>query len=140
MDEKPETFDWVAARAECSLSRAFQILREMVDSNVKTANRVRSPDATFELKAIQGDSPKFMVIRKRDLSGAAEFSNVTFELSDHAIQAKKSAGPHQADQKPILSATPSFTLDGECIFDVAGRSLKLWQISQIALEGLFFGK
>jgi hypothetical protein len=34
------SFDWVTARAKCSLERTFQTLAEIVDSDIKAANNL----------------------------------------------------------------------------------------------------
>ncbi len=129
MITKPDDFDWVTARWKCSLEMAFQILSEIVDTNVKKINERPHPSATFERRLL---NQKLIVIRKRE----DEISTVVFELSYPAIQVKR-VSPAGAETF-LFSTTPSLTEDGDCILEVEGQPLKFWQITKRALYDLFF--
>jgi hypothetical protein len=135
MDVKPDSFDWVTARSRCSLDKSFQILSEIVSSNVKTANGLVKLTMNFEYKSLDR---KFMVIRTRDMAGVNEISSVVFELSLATIDVRRLNS--RGAEMQTFSAKPSFTEDGDCVFEVGAQSLKLWQISKLALDDLFFSR
>jgi hypothetical protein len=128
MSEEAKTsmdFNWVKARSECSVKRAFETLFEVVETNVKTANELRlGPKfhATYQHKKI--------IVTREDNSD--DLRNVVFELTSTAIIAR------EGQSKQLFSARPRLNETGECLLEVDGSLYKLWQISQKALEDLFF--
>jgi hypothetical protein len=129
-------FNWVHARANCSLEGVFHILSEIVDSDVKQANALRRQGVKFSLNTEA--TSKIMVIRDRDLGGTKETTGVIFELLPDTISVtRKKHGALTEDS--LFSAVPSLNEDGECLMEVKGKPLKLWQMSRKALENLFFG-
>lgn len=134
MDEKPDGFDWVTARSRCSLGSVFQILSEIVASNVKAANALPNQNSTFEQRPLNN---KFLVLVRRDIAGFIATRSVVFELSSSAIDVKlKDAN---GLEKMLFSAKPSFVEEGDCRLEIDGQRFSLWQISRRALEDLFFG-
>ena len=127
--------DWVKARAACSLKGVFQLLSEVVDSDVKAANALDRKDIKFTLN--RGITGKLIVVRERDLGGFGESAGIVFELLPSKITI---AGAGLGD-KPLHTMTPYLNEEGECLLEVEGRPqpLRLWQVSRIALDDLFFG-
>ena len=121
-----EGFNWVKARSECSLKRAFQTLWEVVDSDVKTANALG-----FQAVGFHADFQHKKIIVTRE-ENDDEVRRVVFELSSAAIIVR------EGQSKEMFSAKPRLSEAGECMFQVGESLYKLWQISQRALEDLFF--
>lgn len=121
MDE----FNWVKARSECSLNRAFEILGEVVKTDVEIANGLRR-GAKFQ---VTYKHKKIIVTREENDD---EVSSVVFELSPTAISAR------EGKREPMFSAKPRLSEMGDCLFEIDGQLYKLWQICQKALEDLFF--
>jgi hypothetical protein len=128
-------FNWVHARAHCSLEGVFHILHEIVDSDVKDVNALKRQGVTFRLNT--DATRKIIVARDRDLGGVIESTGIVFELFPDKITIAHKQGA--LIDKSLFSAVPSLNEDGECLMEVNGKSLKLWQVSRKALENLFFG-
>jgi len=121
------SYDWVTARFGCSSSNAFQTLAEMVKVEVSTANELLSPERVF---LVNVHPKEIIVVRTHPKERVA---TIVFEFSSTDISVRS------GDKQPFLRAVPSLHADGECMFEVEGHSLKLWQVSRKALEQLFFG-
>jgi len=124
------SFNWVAARSQCSLKRVFETLAEIVDSDVKAANELPGRKAQFH---VNGGDKKLVVSRDKSVETATPVSTVVFELFPAEISVR-----HGRDTK-LFSARPRLNDDGECMLEVDGQALRLWQVSRKALEDLFFG-
>jgi hypothetical protein len=125
-------FDWVKARAACSLETLFQQLRVAAKRDVDSMNAVLAKDGR-PVQCQFGDySDRFLVT----ISGngfpmrRAEF---TLKPSEIVIETDK-----PKEQK--LSAVASLDQDGVCQLVVEGQRLELWQVCRIALEDLFFAE
>lgn len=139
MDEIPKVFDWVKARSECSLRHVFLQLAEVVDSDVKSIVRQSSREqgisrAKFTLDRVSED--KFIVVKTWNDFGAEQGESVVFELIKQGIAAKLGRAGKQ-----LFVARPALTKTGDCKLRIEGEPepLELWQVSQKALEDLFFG-
>ena len=109
------------------------ILVELLDGDVKAANKLKRKDIEFELNTqVKG---KVIVTRKREMIGLMEATSVVFEFSSDSINVTQRIG---MEVKPLFEAKPGLNHDGECLLEVDGNPLKLWQVSRKALEGLFF--
>jgi hypothetical protein len=126
-------FDWVKARAECSLPHLFGVLGEVVDSDVKAIQKIK-PDMKFTFS--KPTATKVIVGKTWDAGGFSSAESIVFELVDAGIAVKQ--GP---TEKRLLIARPTLDLDGECRLAIDGErdGLELWQVSRRALEALFFG-
>lgn len=131
--DSPETFDWVRARAACSLERIFLVLSETAAGDVRAANELRPSRARFEHKSLDR---KFLVIRQEDAGGVTQAASVVFELQENGIAVRRIT-PARAPE-PIFTAKPSLTPEGECLLEVGRQQLRPWQVSRLALEDLFF--
>lgn len=131
----PESLDWVTRRSECSLAAVFQALAEVLDSNVKTRNNLPHPPAVFRVNRPAAE--KIVVVRERNFGGVVEAETVVFDLlkSGIAVTRKDARG----SGSELFRASPSLNMSGECTLDVNGEELRLWQVSRVALEDLFFG-
>jgi hypothetical protein len=107
--ETPKTFDWVTARSKCSLEAVFQVLDEVVDSDVKKANGLGRRGVSFQLNRLTAN--KFLVMRNRDFGGIPELDTVVFELNAREITVSRRDARGAAEM--FLRATPAFRLHGE---------------------------
>jgi len=118
--------DWVTARSVCSLNRVFQTLYEVIDSDVKTANGLRLQGVGFHASF----QHKKVVVTREENDDAVRA--VVFELTPVSIVVR------EGKSKELFSAKPRLSDTGECMLEVDGQLYQLWQISQKALEDLFF--
>lgn len=133
-DQVPKTFNWVEARAKCSLEQLFIALREVVESDTKEMDRRLIGYRGGTASMTMATDTKFIVVKQRDAGGIMVSESVVFERTASGIAVKD--GP---SQRQILVATHSFTVAGECKLFVDDQPLELWQVSRKALEALFFG-
>jgi hypothetical protein len=129
--------NWVAARSECSRDRQFKALGELIRGDVKAVNGLERRGVEFEINLEVKD--RIIVTRKRDMVGLVESAVIVFELERDRITAKDRTDRSNLAGQLLFHATPGLNEEGECLWTVDGVSLKLWQISKKALEGLFFG-
>jgi hypothetical protein len=132
MSDKPDTmatFDWVKARAYCSLAHVFKQLELGARNDVDIANRERQSGVphTFSISTEPG---RFSVIRS---SGMALPVSVEFSLEGHEIVAC-------IGNQILLQATITLNNEGRCMLKVGGEELEQWHVRRMALEDLFFGK
>ena len=130
--------DWVTARSACSIEATFQVLSEVIDSDVKAANALKRNGLEFKINT--EPRGKLLVIRDQDYAGFHGFTAIVFDLSADKITVteRKGATP---EARLMFSFVPSLNIDGECMYRIEGQEelLKLWQVSRKALEDLFFG-
>lgn len=133
----PRVFNWVKARAECSVGRIFLLLSEVVESDVKAIMELPGRNGTYQRTRVS--ETKFAVSRTQDFGGGIKQDDgVIFERASGAIVVTaKFAG---SDERQLFSAKPSLEPNGDCRLEVNDESLELWQVSRKALEDLFFGK
>lgn len=130
-----ENSQWVKARSECSLKSFFQMFSEVIDYDVKPANDLKRTGVAFRLNR---DIPgKLIVTRDRDLMGFEQSRSVVIELLRGLIRATEAQAADPVG-KPMFSAIPILNDDGECLVEVDKKQLKMWQLSRLALEDLFF--
>lgn len=132
-DQKvPPTRDWVRERAACSVAHLFAVLTEVVDSDMKAANALAGGAGPF--KVATPTRTKVIVIRERRTTAGLESDGVVFELLPGRIAVKDSRS-----QRPLFVVTPAGDpVTGECKFAIGDDHFYAWQISQRALEALFF--
>lgn len=121
----PEDFDWVTARAECSLASVFELLKTAVGRDVDTRHAMPATGNGF---AFVPEHNTFLVIH----SAPNERHTVKFTLESNAIAVT-------FDDKPILTGSVTLCDDGVCRIAVEGQPVAGWQFRRRALERLFFG-
>lgn len=133
--EDAESFDWVKARAACSMESVFRMLAEVVHSDVKSANRLDRARAGFTINEPARD--KVIVARQRDMHGVVEEACIVFELMSGEIKVRQML----PERRDLFSARPILNSEGMCLLEITGeRELqRLWQVSRRALDDLFFG-
>jgi hypothetical protein len=131
---RDDSFDWVTARSKCSLRGAFQILTEVVETNVERANAL--PDSNYSFESKRLDQRLVVTATLESMLGQG-YATVVFHLRDSEIAVTRSLHP-TARSELAFSAKPCFTAEGDCVLEVDGVPLQLWQVSRKALEPLFF--
>jgi hypothetical protein len=120
-------FNWVQARAACSLPKVFKLLEIGVRRDVDVANAIAKEGGeptTFSVK-VQGN---YCVVMREHVEG---FESVEFLLEQDRVSVKEK-------NETKFFGTPSLNADGECRLFVGNAELELWQFCKRALESLFF--
>lgn len=134
-----EAFNWVNAIARCSMPTIFELLAEVVTSDVAAANSIGKKR---EFKMDRPTDDRIAVI------GVGQFGDdlnaergVLFVRGQSRIEVQ-TFYPRSPTRTPIFSCSPSLNREGECKLGIAGDAdepLELWQVSRRALQDLFFG-
>jgi len=121
-------FDWVNARAECSIGLIFEQLKTQVQKDIDARQALsKGPPFYYAFRfKVENDTIIAMI------EGHRLHESVTFRLSGNAIEIMG------RDGKLLLTGTATLNNDGECRLKVNGDELELWQFRKKALEDLFF--
>jgi hypothetical protein len=126
--ETQNNFDWVKARADCSLGQVFKDLKRGVKRDVEAANKI-SADQPHSF-AVSSEDGCFSVTR----SSSVELPlSVEFRLKHDGIEAS-------GDLATDFTIGLTLNNDGHCMLKVNGAELEQWHVRRMALEDLFFGK
>jgi hypothetical protein len=120
-------FDWVRARAQCSVAEVFQKLKLGAKADVDAANSLRNGEPVKFSVIEQGN--RFTVSRDHQSEPA---SSVDFTLEKHIIKIEGVTGK--------IEAFVTLNDDGECKIKIEmdGEELELWHLRRRCLEGLFW--
>jgi hypothetical protein len=121
-------FEWVNARAECSIGLIFEQLKTQVKKDVDARQaQSKGPPFYYGFRfKVENDTIIAMI------EGHRLHESVTFRLSGNAIEV------FGKDSQPLFSGTATINNDGECRLRVNGEDLELWQLRKKALEDLLF--
>ena len=119
-------FNWVKARAACSLEVLFRQLQVAVERDVDIANALNVGSGAKFAVSIHGD--RFVVTRQQEDEGV---SAVKVVLGKTRLVVTTDAGIK-------FEATPVLNVEGACKLVVNDSELDLWQVCRRALEDLFF--
>ena len=122
-------FDWVKARAACSLQVVFKEL-ELDTRHDVDGIREERPDTAAEFEFLVTDGG-FSVMRQ----GKMRPDSIDFTLEGDRIVAKD---PRLGGTS--ITATLTLNDNGDCRLKVGNQELEQWQFRRKALETLFFGK
>lgn len=132
---------WVRDRGCCTLTATFASLHDVVKRDVEEANALPEDvrhDATFQFEVNgQGPMPRFSVTRTRVVSGyAPQVVTVLFTQGRSEIVVESTATRPAVEPFQVI---PSWNARAnQCELRVKDESVELWQVSQRALERLFF--
>ena len=128
INRKPDNFDWITARAECSAVTVFEKLKQLVQKDVHAINERHKGHGVF-VKFISEHSNKFAVTatHERDF----QKKTVDFTLANEEIVIKGVG-------EQSFTVTVGLGGDGECRAKIDGQEYDLWQVRKRALEELFF--
>jgi len=126
----PSEFDWVTARAERSLYRAFKELLKGVEQDVDKHNTHRQQGDPSKWTMAGVSSNGFSVIRE-EASFHPSGASIDFMLSEKGITVSDEKGAK-------FTAVLSLNNEGRCIFKVDKAEMEQSQVRRLALESLFF--
>jgi hypothetical protein len=121
-------FDWVRARAECSLHTTFVRLESGVKSDVDARKEI--PPANSEGVSFKASKEGDRLVVTR--TEGSEVRKVEFSVNQNAILV--------AGDTANFEATPGLNITGDCTLMVEDQELELWQVRRKALERLFFNE
>jgi hypothetical protein len=130
VERKPDNFDWVTARTECSSFKIFAKLRMLIAEDVEIRNALRRKDSFF-FALIEANERRFSVVG--EMYGGSVRKSVMFTLQNNKILASTA-------EKIIFEAEASLGNDGECRAKIGDKEHDLWQLRKMALEELFFAE
>src|SRR3989442_1756760 len=118
-----DDFPWVKERAECSLTKVFEMLRQQVAQDVKIRQEMRQP--IFEGAPNPMFGYGFSITESGDtfavlLDAHNTHERVTFVRGAHSIQVKNTNG------EPLFEAAPSLNAEGKCIVKIGKQEYPLW--------------
>jgi hypothetical protein len=129
-------FDWVKARHECSLSKAFDKLRLDVKADVDTRQSLRVKPLGwdgFEYGfSFSANGSSFYVTIHAGTGRNRQ--GVIFRLEEKYIAV------FDENDKEMFRAMVTIDNDRQCKFFVNGELLEDWQFRKKALEHIFFGE
>ena len=126
--------NWVRGRADCRLDLIFEALKQIIERDIAEFNKLESrkrEGRKFELHVNdEGTMPILRVEQMGDPSGPS----LGIEMSTVAIRIN--GGGLQIFLKPLWSEASS-----KCQLYINGKEgpYEVWEISQRALSGMFFG-
>ena len=122
-------FDWVTARAKCSLSQTFEELKAEVrrDVEIRKAMLPQPPQPSPYTFNFKPTDRTFSVL----LEGHKLHKTVEFTLEGTAIVAR-------ADGEIIWAATVGLNQEGHCMLRINDQDYEHWQARKMALDKLFY--
>jgi hypothetical protein len=123
-----EQFDWVAARAKCSIGVVFERLREQVKIDIEARQRQTERDRHYAFKFVS-EGRMFAAL----VEGHQIHDVTSFVLQDDAIEVRDK-------EKTLFTSTVGLNNEGRCIVKIGNQEYELWQFRKLALEHLLFAK
>jgi len=120
-------FDWVAARADCSVSEVFEKLRAQVKTDVDKRHALRPERTPYAFRFVS-EGPKFIAL----VEGNKLHHAVIFSLENQIISV------YDDDDNVIFKAEVTLNDEGKCVVKIDNEERELWQMRKMALERLFF--
>jgi len=121
-------FDWVAARAACSLPKVFQQLKLEIEADVKARNEKRGENPYYEFSLIAKNGNLVILVSGNNLPQ----KTVTIKLTTKGISV------HDTDDDFMFEATLTLNNEGECRLKIDNQERDFWQFRRMALEDIFF--
>ena len=119
-------FEWVKARAACSVEQMFELLKLEVQNDIAIRLELRPEERYYGFKMVAA-AGSFAVRREGNRIG----SNTAFICHADRIDVMR-------DEKLLFAAKVKLNDDGECVFDINGEEKHSWQLRNMALSRLFF--
>ncbi|MGA7695010.1 MAG: hypothetical protein WCA76_08260 [Candidatus Sulfotelmatobacter sp.] len=133
-------FDWMEARAQCSLSVIFEQLKGDVRNDVEKAQATRKTygeglPAHYGFRLVFTDNGRAIkvLVNGQTASGTIHDS-VSFHLTEKAIEVR------DVSEAVKFEATLTLNGKGECRLRINDEEQELWYLRKLALEDLFFRK
>jgi hypothetical protein len=128
MSEALEQFDWVAARAKCSIGVVFERLREQVRTDVEARKRQTETDRHYAMSFVSEGRMFAALVESHQIHDV-----ISFVLEDDAIEVRDK-------EKALFVSTVGLNNEGRCIMKIDNQEYELWQVRRLALEKLLFRK
>ena len=128
-------FEWVRARAECSIGIVFQKLKDHVKGDMEKRLELREKGERVKFQMGEKEpADSFSVYREGEHQGVYGLKSLKFVMQRHNILV--------VDDNDVVQLSAALTLDNEglCKLQVKGENLEEWQFRKMALENLFFGE
>jgi hypothetical protein len=125
MESQPQNFDWVTARAECSVNVVFRMICLGIESDVVKRNALIGTGSPFFTKYEGDDLVVFRKVQRSPFLVFRQTENGIEVLDGHSKAVR-------------LSSSITLCDDGQCRLMVGGAEREFWQFRRRALEGLFF--
>jgi hypothetical protein len=126
---KDANFNWVLARAECSIAAVFHKLKADVERDISTRNAASGNKANYEYELIDNGA-SFVVGLKGMLGARPEF--IQFTLKTDLIRVTDESG------SVLVEGGVTMNDAGECRMSIGGIEREFWQFRKAALERFFF--
>ena|SRR5579871_4857159 len=132
-DSIPEVFDWVKARAECSLLNVFKALELGVREDVDNIKGLINPKENIRF-GVESSNRYFSVVRvDNPITGIGWSVNFRCLLEHITVNLGSDKG-----EELMFTASVTLDNDGRCKLKVGEENLEQWQVRRKALEGIFF--
>jgi hypothetical protein len=128
----PANFDWVNARAKCSLQEVFKELEQGVRVDVEAANGLVSAGDALRF-SVTKSFPKHFTVNRIDDPIRSKGRAIDFIWSDSTIEVRNQ------NNEALFTASLTLNNEGRCKLKVGDQELEAWQFRRMALERLFFG-
>lgn len=133
MTEAGPKFDWVTARAKCSVVGMFAVLKAEAKANMLTRNEILDDSGDRDRFRFKDRRPNGFTIWD---SWGQKRRAVDFDVEGERIRIVSTVDDAPM---PVLLLAVTLTDDGVCRFRLGDSDLEVWQILKRALEELFFG-
>jgi hypothetical protein len=122
----PQDFDWVQARANCSIAVVFKQLQLDIEGDIQAVNAARElpPSHAFQLLA-NTTGNVFVVSRPSDPNREVKFFLIRDQIDITGLGMN-------------LVATLTLNNEGRCKLKIGEEELERWQVRRMTLERLFF--
>jgi hypothetical protein len=125
---KPDDFDWVSVRKQCSIAEIFQKLRMLVEQDVNKRNSFLAENSAIQFKLVIASEYHFSVFA----SGRRGHKSASFRVNGELISISTDKG------FIFEGGVVTLSNDGECRLKDKGVEYDLWQVRKMALEDIFF--
>lgn len=126
-ERRPDDFDWVTARAGCSIGVIFEKLKSLIQQDVETRNSNRETHVAWAFRFIDEGKGSFSVL----VEGSKIHLTIKFILDRERISV------FRADGK-MFDVFATLSNDGECRAKIDNQEYDLWQVRKMSLEDFFF--
>ena len=129
----PNDFDWINARADCSMLLVFLKLQSECEADVESMNK-----RSVAMEP-QGVKPHFCCESNEAKTQFWVFGNVAPRMTVRFVLHNDHIAVETSGEK--LSITLTLNNEGKCKLRVDGADeLDRWQLRKLVLEELFFGR
>lgn len=130
MGTAPQRFDWVRARAGCSLRKVFADLHLQVNEDVRIANEIpENSQRKPPFEVVPNDNGDAFTVRREGMIRPT----VIFRLESECIIVDSDT--HSAGWKFYVGLND----EGRCVLREMGIEYEQWQVRKMTLEALLFG-